>query len=121
MGPAIGFTTRQGKLLWGVFNQNLFTFAGNDDRADVDVSSLQPILNYGLGGGWSVGLSEMTFAYDWEASRWSSLPLGAKISKLVKISSLPVQFSGQYEYDFADDEIGSKHTLRFTVKFLFPR
>jgi len=121
IGPAIGFTARQGKLLWGVFNQNLFTLAGDDDRSDVSVSTLQPILNYGLGDGWSVGSSEMTFAYDWEADRWSSLPLGGKISKLVKICGLPVQFSGQYEYDLADDEIGPEHTLRFTVKFLFPR
>jgi hypothetical protein len=97
MGPAIGFTARQGKLLWGVFNQNLFTFAGDDDRTDVNVSLLQPILNWGLGDGWSVGSSEMTFTYDWEASRWSSLPLGGKISKLAKICSLPIQFSGQYE------------------------
>ena len=121
MGPAIGFTARQDKLLWGLFNQNLFSFAGDSDRQDVNVSTIQPILNYGLGDGWSVGCSEMLFAYDWQADHWSSLPLGGKLSKLVKFGKLPVQFSGQYEYDFADDEIGPEQTLRFTVKFLFPR
>jgi len=121
MGPAVGFTAREGKLLWGVFNQNLFTFAGDQDRPDVNASVLQPILNYGLGGGWSVGFSEMTFTYDWEAGRWSGLPLGGKISKLVKIHDLPVHFSCQYEYDFASDQIGPEHTLRFTVKFLLPK
>jgi hypothetical protein len=119
-GPAVGFTARQGKLLWGVFNQNLFSFAGDDDRTDVDVSVLQPILNYGLGRGWSLGCSEMTFTWDWEDSRWSSLPLGAKVSKLLHVRGTPLQLSLQYEYDFADDEIGPKNTLRFTLKLLLP-
>ena len=121
LGPAIGFTAHQGKLIWGLFNQNLFSFAGEDARPDVNVSVIQPIVNYGLGHGWSVGSSEMSFTYDWEAGEWVSLPLGAKISKLIKLGDFPVQFSGQHEYDFADDEIGPEHTVRFTVKFLFPR
>ena len=37
-GPAAGFVARSHKLLWGVFNQNLFTYAGNNDREDVNVS-----------------------------------------------------------------------------------
>lgn len=120
VGPALGFAARRGKLLWGVFNQNLFSVAGDDERSDVDVTVHQPILSYALGDGWSAGASEMTFSYDWEADRWSSLPLGAKISKLFRVQRLPVQLSAEYEYDFADDEVGPEDTLRLTVKFLFP-
>jgi hypothetical protein len=75
LGPAIGFTAMQGKLLWGLFNQNLFSFAGDSDRQNVNLSILQPILFYGLGNGWSIGNSEMSITYDWETSRFSSLPL----------------------------------------------
>ena len=32
IGPAAGFVARSQKLLWGVFNQNLFSYAGNNDR-----------------------------------------------------------------------------------------
>ncbi len=120
LGPALGFTARTGKLLWGAFNQNLFTFAGAESRRDVNVSVLQPILNYGLGGGWAVGNSEMTFTYDWEDGRWASLPLGAKVSKLVHVAELPVQFQVQYERDFADDVGTPRDTVRFSVKLLFP-
>lgn len=120
VGPALGFAARSQKLLWGVFNQNLFSVAGDDDRSDVDVTILQPILTYALGNGWSAGVSEMTFSYDWEADRWSSLPLGAKVSKLLRVQRLPVQLSAEYEYDFADDEVGPESTVRFTVKLLFP-
>lgn len=120
LGPAIGFTAQRGRLLWGAFNQNLFTFAGDKDRPDVDVSVVQPILNYGLGGGWSVGSSEMTFTYDWDGGRWSSLPLGGKVSKLLHFGRVPLQLSAQYEHDFASDEIGPRDTVRFTIKILFP-
>ena len=120
LGPAVGFTARSGRLLWGAFNQNLFTCAGDDDRPPVNASVLQPIISYGLGHGWSAGCSEMTFTYDYEAGRWASLPLGAKIAKLVKFGKLPVQFSLQYEHDFADYQGAPQDTLRFAMKFLFP-
>jgi len=119
-GPAIGFVARQNKLIWGAFNQNLFTYAGDGSRNDVNVSVLQPILNYGLGHGWSAGNSEMTFSYDYEGGRWSSLPLGVSIAKLVRFGKLPVQFSLQYEHDFADLRGTPEDTIRFTLKFLFP-
>ncbi len=120
-GPAVGFTARAGNLLWGVFNQNLVTFAGDKDRTDVNISVLQPIFNYKLGHGWTIGVSEMTFTYDWEADRWASLPLGVQLTKLVRFGQRPVQFSGQYEHDFADDEIADpKDTFRFAIKLLFP-
>jgi hypothetical protein len=120
LGPALGFTARKGKLLWGAFNQNLFTYAGDKDRTPVNASVLQPIVSYGLGHGWSTGVSEMTFTYDYEAGRWASLPLGAKIAKLMKLGKLPVQFSLQYEHDFADQRGTPEDTVRFAMKLLFP-
>lgn len=117
LGPAIGFTARQDKLIWGFFNQNLFNIGGEN----VNASVIQPIVNYGLGNGWSIGSSEMSFTWDWEAERWSSLPLGAKISKLQKFGEFPVQFSLQYEHDFAEATVGPEDTIRFTLKLLFPK
>ncbi len=63
----------------------------------------------------------MNVTYDWEGSRFSSLPLGAKVSKLVRFAGTPVQFSAQYEHDFVDDEIGAADTFRFGIKFLVPK
>ncbi len=119
-GPAIGFTARSGKTLWGAFNQNIFSFAGDDSRDDVNVSIIQPILSHGLGHGWSVGTSEMSVTYDWESERWASLPLGLKVAKIVKLGKQPGQLSLQYEHDFADEPGTAEDTLRFTAKFLFP-
>ena len=120
LGPAAGFTMSYPGLLLGVFNQNLFSYAGDDQRRDVEVSILQPIVNYSLPERWSVGLSEMNVTYDWESSRWANLPLGGKVSKLVKVSGIPTQFSGSYEYNLADDQVAPKWTMNLTVKVLIP-
>lgn len=119
-GPAIGFTAQSGKLLWGVFNQNLFSFAGDDGRPDVNVSSIQPIVNYSLPCKWSIGTTEMNFVYDWDREEWAALPLGVRVSKLVKLGKLPLQLTAGYEHDFADDRVGPADTFILTLKFLLP-
>lgn len=94
MGPAAGFVARSQKLLWGVFSQNLFTYAGDGKREDVNVSIIQPILNYAPPDHWSIGTSEMNITYDWEKDDWVAIPVGVKLAKLVRFGELPVQFSG---------------------------
>lgn len=122
LGPAAGFTARPGWGLWGVFNQNIFTFAGDDDRPEVNLSTIQPLLNIPLGQGWSAGLSDMTFVYDWDAGEFTSLPLGVKLSKLTRPGAgrVPVQYQVSYERNFYDDGAAPRDTLGFTVKFLLP-
>jgi hypothetical protein len=106
--------------MWGLFNQNLVSFAGNDGRDEVKLSILQPIVNYSLPRKWSVGTSEMNATYDWDKGVWTSLPLGIKLSKLTKAGTLPVQLSGSYEYNFADAVVAPEWPVNLTLKFLFP-
>ena len=130
LGPAFGFVnnTLTKGLNIGVFNQNLFRVAGSDNRPYTRVSSLQPILNYSIGGGWNIGTGDTQYIYDWESSQWASLPIGLQVGKLVKFDQLPVMFSVQYVHNFADEvNMGNglfaptpKTTLTFTAKFLFP-
>jgi hypothetical protein len=120
LGPAVGFIVAKPKLIFGLFNQNIFTVAGDDARPDVNVSIIQPIVNHQLGGGWAVGTSEMSVTYNWDSSDWSSLPLGASILKMTKPGGIPVQWSFQYEYNFADDQLVAKNLWRLTAKLLFP-
>ncbi|MPY22519.1 hypothetical protein FM037_07950 [Shewanella psychropiezotolerans] len=121
IGPAIGFVVHESHLLWGLFNQNIFTIAGEDNREDINVSILQPLLSLSIGKGWSMGVSEMTATYDWEQGEWSNLPLGFKVAKLHKFGKLPVQFSAQYEYNFADSALSTPEaTVRLTAKLIFP-
>ena len=123
VGPAIGFVARPANnILMGMFNQNLFHVTGGQDlgQEDVNISNFQPILNIGLGSGWSVGLSEMQIVYDWNEHRFTRIPLGLQVAKLQRFGQQPVQFSLQYEHNFVHDLIASSDTVRATAKFLIP-
>jgi len=120
VGPAIGFTAASGKLLWGAFNQNLFSVAERFDGPDVNISNIQPIISYGLNDGWSIGTSEMNVIYNWDESEFTSLPLGLKLAKIVHFDKTPVQFSVQYERNFYDDRVAPRDTIGFIVKVLVP-
>jgi len=121
IGPAAGFTAKSGKLLWGAFNQNIFSVAGDDSMPDVNLSILQPIASLGLGNGWSTGLSEMSATYDWDKNDWVSLPLGVKLAKLQRFGTTPVQFTAQVEHNFADDYAVPENLYSFTIKVLMPK
>lgn len=120
LGPAVGFVARAPGIMYGLFNQNVFTVAGEDDRDDVNVSAIQPIVNVQLGNGWAVGASEMNVTWNWETSEWSSLPLGFALIRMTRPGGLPVQWNAQYEYNFADDQVVGRQTFRVTAKLLFP-
>jgi hypothetical protein len=121
VGPALGYASRQGRFQWAILNQNLFTVAGNSSRRNVNVTALQPILSYGLGGGWSIGSSEMNFVYNWQAQRWTNLPVGPRLGKVFLFGRLPVQFNIAYEHDFANRRRDPENIVRFTTRFLFPK
>ena len=121
LGPALGFTARPAWGLYGLFNQNIFTVAGDDDAPDVNISTLQPILNVPLGNGWAAGSSDMTFVWDWDRDEFVSLPLGVKLSKMTRIGGRPVQFQLSYEHNFYDQGVGPEDTIGFTAKLLVPK
>jgi hypothetical protein len=120
IGPVIGIVWKQGKLLYGVLNQNLFSYAGESTRKEVRFSGVQPILNYGLGGGWSVGSSDMLLTYNYVAGRWTNLPVGVRLSKVARIIRRPVQLSLEYEWNLTSTHGDPKSQTRFNFT-LFQR
>ncbi len=120
LGPAVGFAAQGDGVLWGLFNQNLFTVGERFDGPDVNVSIFQPLLSVQLGDGWSTGVSEMTFVYDWDAGEFTSLPLGFKVAKLTRLSGVPVQFTANVEHNFYDEGFGPENTISFIAKVLLP-
>lgn len=120
IGPAAGFVAQADWGIWGIFNQNVIDAGGDSGRPEVNASILQPIFSVSLGGGWSIGASDMSITYDWEAGEFASLPLGAQLNRLVTFGRTPVQFGLSYEYNFEDSGAGPEDTIGFTMKILSP-
>jgi len=112
IGPAYVAITKFGDVSAGFLAQWLVSVAGKDDRDDVNSFSLQPFAGKGFGDGWSIQLSNMNFNYDVERSRWNSIPLGARLEKLIQIGSLPARLFVEYEHNFQDDGVAAEDTIR---------
>jgi hypothetical protein len=54
---------------------NLWSFAGDEDRANVNAMTFQPFLNYNLPKGWYLTSSPLITA-NWEADNRWTVPIG---------------------------------------------
>lgn len=112
VGPAIGAVLSHGKWTYGVFNQN---FIGSN----TELSSVQPVIAYQLGNGYSLSAGEAQFTYDWRNGDWVNLPLGVSLNKVTEIQGQPIKLSINPEYNFSDIRGTSKFTLRFGLALVF--
>jgi len=85
---------------------NLWSFAGDEDRPNVNAMTLQPFFNYNLPEGWYLTTSPIITA-NWEAdsnNRWT-LPVGGGIGRVLKIGDQPVnaQVNAYYNVVTSDD------------------
>jgi hypothetical protein len=113
-GPAVGFVWQASqKLNLGLFAQNIFW-------ENTAVSQIQPVIAYQLGHGWSLSAGDLQFAYDWEAARWISLPIGFQIGKVAKLGSQPVRFALNPQYNLQNDRGLAEWSVTFTFTALFP-
>ena len=119
-GPALGLVSQLGKFQLGLLVQNLFSFAGDDDRSAVSQTMIQPIVNYSLPEGWHVGTGNMIFTMDWNENKFTSIPLVFNLGKVVKLGSIPVNIALEPEYNLYRDGLSAEWTVRFSMTLLFP-
>ena len=121
-GPTAVALTIQGPWVVGVLVNNIWSFAGDDDRDDVNQMLLQYFINYNLPGGWYLTSSPIITA-NWEANsdnRWT-VPIGGGIGKIHRIGKLPVNLQLAAFYNVETPDGGPEWQLRFQFAFLFPR
>jgi hypothetical protein len=68
----------------GIFPSHQWDVAGWGDES-VSITSIQPILTYLPGGGWSVGTAP-TLKYDWIDEQWT-VPINLNVGKTVTVDS----------------------------------
>jgi len=121
-GPGVVLMTMPGSWVLGVLVQNVWSFAGDDDAADVNSLLLQPIINYNLDKGWYI-TSVPVITADWEAEsgeKWT-IPLGGGFGRLMRWGTQAVDLSAQAFYNVEAPTGGADWTLRLQFKLLFPK
>jgi hypothetical protein len=104
----------------GVLANHVWSFAGDDDRADVNATFLQPFLTYTTPTQWTFAVNTES-SYDWENKQWS-VPVNASASKLLRFGSQLVSLGGGVRYWLDSPDRGAEgFGLRLTATLLFPR
>jgi hypothetical protein len=104
---------------YGALWNYLVSVAGDDDRADVNATFIQPFLAKALGKGRTVTLN-FESTYDFENHQWNA-PFNATYSKVTKIGGQMVSFAGGARVYLETPEGGPDWGLRFVVTLLYPK
>ncbi len=136
-GPSVVALTMPGKWVVGILASNVWSFAGDDDTADVNSFLFQPIINYNLPNHWYlVSVSVITANWNAEDGNKWTVPVGGGFGKIFHIGSQAVNGQFQAFYNVKHPEFSIEPpvgglpieavtdavwTLRLQLQLLFPR
>ena len=118
-GPTALLLAQQQGWTVGVLANHLWSFAGEEDRNDVNATFLQPFVSYTTPDAWTFGVNTES-TYDWTAEQWS-VPINLTVTKLTMLGSQPVSLGGGVRYWADGPDTGPEGWgARAIVTFLFP-
>jgi hypothetical protein len=117
-GPTGLVLKQSGHWTYGALANHIWSFAGDDSRADVNATFLQPFVSYITDSKTTFGLS-LESTYDWDGGEWN-IPLNFVVSQLLNIGDQPIQIFGGARYYLDAPTGGAEWGLRCGVTFLFP-
>ena len=106
----------------GLLVRQLWSFAGDDDRANVSQLLVEPFINYNLKNGWFL-LTDMVMTANWEASsgnEWT-VPLGGGAGRVFKVGNQPINSRLEAYYNAVQPDGAPEWNIAFTWQFLFPK
>jgi len=118
-GPTVVLLKQQNGWTYGALANHIWSFAGDDSRANVNSTFLQPFISFTTKKQTTFSLNTES-TYDWERTQWT-VPLNATVSQLVKIGKMPVQFTLGARYYAEKPANGPEWGLRFVATLLFPK
>jgi hypothetical protein len=127
-GPSVVLVATPGSALLGLLVNNVWSFAGDPDRADVNHMLIQYFINYNLPKGWYLS-SAPIITSDWTkpASQGWIVPFGAGGGRVFNIGRQPVNTQIQAFYNAVTPKteegvrVGPEWSLRLQFQLLFPQ
>jgi hypothetical protein len=102
--------------------QNTWSFAGAEDRGDINFFYSQVFVTKNLENGWYINSAPIITA-NWKAAsgnQWT-VPLGAGFGKLFRLGNLPINSQLGYYVNVVKPDGGADSQLRFQFNLLFPK
>ena len=121
-GPSFVALVAPGAWTLGVLANNVWSFAGEEDRDEVNRGLLQYFIVRQLGSGWYVNSAPIITA-NWLAAdgqKWV-VPFGVGGGKLVFLGKLPLNAQVGFYYNAVKPDVGPDWQFRIQLQTLFPR
>jgi hypothetical protein len=121
-GPTGVILKQSGAFTYGALVNHIWSYGGDDTRADVNQTFLQPFFAYGTKSGWSYTLQTEATA-NWEAGdgqQWT-VPISFIVSKVTRLGKRPISFSVGPGVYVEKPDGGPNWRLRAVVTLLFPK
>lgn len=118
-GPSVIALKQENGWTYGLLANHLWDFAGENNRASVNNTFIQPFLNLNKQGGWTFGINSES-SYNWQAGEWT-VPINVFVNKVIPIGKMPTQWQLGGRYYVEKPDSGPDWGLRFSVTLLFPK
>ena len=117
-GPSALYAYLGPKWKLGALWQQYFSFAGDSDRADVNMTNLQYFWYYSIDPVTSIGAMP-NILINWEQSSKSdraTVPIGVGINRTFQFGKLPVRIGLEFHYSvIRPNTLGSEYNVRFFI------
>ncbi len=120
-GPGIVLLKMAGPWVFGCVADNIWSFAGDNDRSSVNSFFFQYFVNYNFDDFYLTSVPVITA--DWKADssdRWT-VPFGAGIGKVFHIGKLPVNCQLHAYYNVEHPEEAAEWQTRLQIQLMFPK
>jgi hypothetical protein len=119
-GPTAVVLKQEGPWTFGALANHIWSFAGDEDRSDINSTFLQPFISYTTKDAWTFTLNTES-TYDWEGEQWS-VPINFTVAKLVKLDKQPISlFAGLRYWAESPDAEPDGFGARAGITLLFPK
>lgn len=118
-GPTLVALQQSRGFTYGILANQIWSFAGQQDRQNLNSSFIQPFLSFTTKTYTTFGANTES-TYNWQAEQWT-VPLNFTVQQLVKIGKQPIAFQFGYRYYAQRPFGGPDWGLRFAITFLFPK
>ena len=119
VGPTAVMLKQENGFTYGVLANHIWSVAGNDARADISSTFLQPFWSFTTKKHTTFSINTET-TYDWKNEQWT-VPIQMLAQQLVKIGERPVSFALGYRNYVAKPDGGPDWGLFFTMTLLYTK
>jgi hypothetical protein len=119
-GPTAVMLKQQGPWTYGALVNHIWSFAGDDNRADISTTFLQPFISYTTPSAWTFSLNTES-TYDWK-NKQGSVPINGVVSKVTKIGNQLLSVGAGLRFWADSPESGPEELgFRLIITLLFPK